>query len=221
MKLTKEEELLNYVVLHSFDYPQEIGLLTGQMGLIIMVTRYARKRGLPVLDEVADCLFDNVVRQASAMREIDFASGLSGICWGVEFLTQNGIIPDTGQNLCGDMDNLITERDVDSYHDYSLETGLLGLWHYVWSRIQGNMQSSLELPFSESYLDSWVGILEKTPEKFPENALSNIRSAINGELKPTPLVVKPFIKPGIRLDSGNISLGTGLAGYIESEYLRP
>ena len=219
MKLTKEEELLNYVVLHSFDYPQEIGLLTGQMGLIIVVTRYAREKGLPVLDEVADCLFDNVVRQASAMREIGFASGLSGICWGVEYLTQHGIIPDAGQNICGELDNLIARIDVESFPDYSLETGLLGLWHYVWSRIQGNMQASLELPFADSYLNGWINVLGRRPDKFPKKALINLRSALDGKLNHVPLAIKPFIKTNIEPDLRNLSLATGLAGYVESEYL--
>ena len=66
MRLTKEEELLNYLILHSFDYPDEIGLLSGQMGHIIVITRYARQKNHIVLDEVADCLFENVVSSVAS-----------------------------------------------------------------------------------------------------------------------------------------------------------
>lgn len=219
MRLTKEEELLNYLILHSFDYPDEIGLLSGQMGHIIVITRYARQKNHIVLDEVADCLFENVVSRVSSMRDFGFASGISGICWGVEYLTQHGIITDTGQNICGELDNLIARIDVESFRDYSLETGLLGLWHYVWSRIQGNMQASLELPFADSYLKGWINVLGRRPDKFPKKALINLRSALDGKLNHVPLAIRPFIKTNIGPDLRNLSLATGLAGYVESEYL--
>lgn len=218
-KFTRQEKLLNLLILHSADCPSCVGLLTGQMGIVLTIARYARIKGMAELETIADTLLENVLARAASLRNIGFASGLSGICWGIEYLIQHGILPGSGDEICKKVDNHIMKNKISNMDDLSLETGTLGLWYYVWARIQGNLREMQPLPFSKEYLSDWFDFLTVHHDKFPAGASDRLYSAMNGHLIEEELNINQFIKRSRKLNENDLSLSTGVAGYIETHYL--
>lgn len=220
VKFSKAESFVNRLILHSLDNPENIGLLYGQTGIIIVLANYARQKNRFRIEEIADTLYDNVIKNAHTMHNIGFASGLSGICWGIEYLVQHGILEGPAHDICENVDIAIVEKlQLKKNSDLSLETGLLGLWHYTWARIQGNMLAGLNLPFPEEYLDEWHKILVDNTEAFPREADKRLIGAMQGELYHDELSVRPFINNLNKLLINDISLRNGIAGYISLKYL--
>lgn len=218
----ERERLFNYMVVHSMDHPSSIGLLTGQMGVVITITHYARKYGGRQLDNIADSLLSNILKTLPSMRDISFSSGLSGFCWGIEYLVQKGILPESADEICKKADGFICKTEISNINDFSLETGLLGLWNYIIARSIGNFKNHLKSPFPEDYLQSWADLIYRIPQEFPSDAPKIISSIIEQDIHLealTDLSVKEFVNPACTPDTHDISLGTGIAGYIEYKYL--
>lgn len=215
------EQLISQLVLNSDNRPENIGLLYGQMGFSIVIARYAREYNAIQLETASDFLFRNVANRVANLRDVSFGYGLSGICWGIEYLVQNGIMPGPANELIGDYDTRIMAYDVRRMSDFSLETGLSGLWMYVWARIQGNMLSTLQLPFDEIYLKDWTDVLAKNTDKFPPDSLANLRYALRGKLNVAPLSLHGFVSDVKHREQlkTDLSLRSGLAGYITKKYL--
>lgn len=216
----KEERLLNRLVLGSIDMENKIGLLTGQMGIIIVLALYARHKKKPFLEEAADYLFDNMVNKLNCSYGIGLASGIAGINWGVEFLVQKGLMPGSADDLCKNLDEYIILNDIFYMTDFSLDNGLLGLWYSIWSRIQGNLIAGLPLPFNERYLDNWEIVLKNNKEKFPAQALNRLKDARLGVCYFEQAEINKFIELPTELDQKNLSLKNGIAGYIYMNYLK-
>lgn len=218
-KFSRRDDLVNRLVLHSLDNGDNPGLFGGQMGFIAVLAHYASLKKRPELDMVADRLLGNVLDNVPRLRDASFAYGLGGICWGLEYLAQNGLMPGPAHGLCGDVDAFIGGHPVGHTDDFSLATGAPGLWHYVWARIQGNMLDGRQPPFSGAYLDSWLGLIGRNEAAFPEGSALRLRAAIDGRLIHEALDLKPFIQLPPRLDLEDTSLRSGIAGYIELKYL--
>lgn len=219
VKLTREENFLNRLALHSLDAPDRIGLLTGQMGIIVVLAQYARKKHKPEVEEIADVLYDNVIKRVATMRDISFASGLSGICWGIEYLVQHGILEGPAEEICKDADAVIAEADITKMKSQTLESGTYGLWQYVWARLQGNLMAGLPLPFSSEYLQSWELYIRENASLFPQGEADRLTLAMNGELQYRELSPKPFVSDMKELLLNDVTLQKGVAGYIELKYL--
>ena len=219
-RFIRHEVLLNRLVLHSMDNPDAVGLLAGQTGVLITIARYARATGMSELETVADALFENVSAKASRMREISFAYGLSGICWGVEYLAQSGIMPGPADEICSAIDGHIMKHPLEAVEGFSLETGLGGLWQYVRARIQGNLKAGLSLPFPPEYLAGWQKILETDPENFPPESARWLMNAMRGEpVEFSELNIADFVKLPRNPDPRDLSLRSGIAGQLELRYL--
>lgn len=104
-------------------------------------------------------LVDSVMDQLTTTVSIDFANGLSGIGWGIEYLIQNNYMKGCGADILQNLDERIMQFDVTRFKDWSLEKGLLGILHYVLYHLQGANKSGSSV-FDDSYLDSWKSVLE-------------------------------------------------------------
>ena len=156
---TKEEKMLNHLILHANDVPNAIGLLDGKMGIALVLAHYARCSRKKKIEHAADFLVENVMNQLTTTVSIDFANGLSGIGWGIEYLIQNNYMKGCGADILQDLDERIMQVDVTRIKDWSLEKGLLGILHYVLYHLQGANKSELRV-FDKPYLASWLSILK-------------------------------------------------------------
>ena len=126
---TKEEKMLNHLILHANDVPNAIGLLDGKMGIALVLAHYARCSRKKKIEHAADFLVENVMNQLTTTVSIDFANGLSGIGWGIEYLIQNNYMKGCGADILQDLDERIMQVDVTRIKDWSLEKGLLGIFN--------------------------------------------------------------------------------------------
>lgn len=212
--------LVNRMILHAVNNPDAVGLFYGQMGLTLVIAQIAKQREFSIFETSADFLFDNISKQVGRVPDVSFANGLSGICWGVEYLVTHDLMPGPADDVCSEADSKIMDRDVRRIKDFSLATGALGLWHYVQARICGNLLAKLPLPFDSTYLKDWSALISKNREIFPIGAETWLLSVINGNrCSPIELSVLPYVRPHRSVPVGDLSLHSGLAGYIAALYL--
>lgn len=206
---TKEEKMLNHLILHANDVPNAIGLLDGKMGIALVLAHYARCSRKKKIEHAADFLVENVMNQLTTTVSIDFANGLSGIGWGIEYLIQNNYMRGCGADILQDLDERIMQVDVTRIKDWSLEKGLLGILHYVLYHLQGANKSELRV-FDKPYLASWLSILKDNEDlhKLLQKGLDKEKDFYKSDLH-------IFIKQQSRVDTKKLSLGNGLAGKIE------
>lgn len=206
---TKEEKMLNHLILHANDVPNAIGLLDGKMGIALVLAHYARCSRKKKIEHAADFLVENVMNQLTTTVSIDFANGLSGIGWGIEYLIQNNYMKGCGADILQDLDERIMQVDVTRIKDWSLEKGLLGILHYVLYHLQGANKSELRV-FDKPYLASWLSILKDNEDlhKLLQKGLDKEKDFYKSDLH-------IFIKQQSRVDTKKLSLENGLAGKIE------
>lgn len=206
---TKEEKMLNRLILHANDVPSAIGLLDGKMGIALVLAHYARCRKKKNIEHAADFLVESVMNQLTTTVSIDFANGLSGIGWGIEYLIQNNYMKGCGADILQNLDEKIMQFDVTRIKDWSLEKGLLGILHYVFYHLQGANKSGSSV-FDSSYLGFWKSVLEDN-----ELLYNQLQKGLHKETefyKPDLLM---FIKQQSRVDAKKLSLREGLAGRLE------
>lgn len=190
------------------------GLLIGKMGTLSVITTYAHYYNRLEFDNVSDVLFDYIANQSASMSNVDFANGLTGIAWGIEYLVQNGFMPGSGDMICGHLDAVIMQYDVKRVKDYSLDTGLLGIWHYVQARMKGNLLNNLPMPFDKDYLRDWVQVIRDSSGRLQ---FDNVNISESGDILPSlayQMNLSRFTHAQISDNSNNLSLLNGLAGYI-------
>lgn len=206
---TKEEKMLNHLILHANDVPNAIGLLDGKMGIALVLAHYARYSRKKEIEHAADFLVENVMNQLTTTTSIEFANGLSGIGWGIEYLIQNNYMKGCGADILQDIDERIMQVDVTRIKDWSLEKGLLGILHYVFYHLQGVNKSGSTV-FDDSYLTSWESVLEDK-----ELLYNQLQKGIHKEVDFYKPDLRMFIKQQSRVDTKRLSLKDGLAGKLE------
>lgn len=206
---TKEEKMLNHLILHANDVPNAIGLLDGKMGIALVLAHYARCSRKKKIEHAADFLVENVMNQLTTTVSIDFANGLSGIGWGIEYLIQNNYMKGRGADILQNIDERIMQFDVTRFKDWSLEKGLLGILHYVLYHLQGANKSGSSV-FDDSYLDSWKSVLEDN-----ELLYNQLQKGLHKEVDFYKPNLRMFIKQQSRVDTKRLSLKDGIAGKLE------
>ena len=218
--ISHSEQLVYKLILHSYDSPESIGLLTGQMGIVITLARCFRQFQLPSLEPVIDYLFDNIAHRVAYVNDIGFSSGITGIGWGVEYLVQHKIMPGPANDLIGDIDDQVMCINVNRVKDFSLDNGVLGLWHYICARIQGNLIAGLPVPFDNRFIDDWKELIRSNQKKMPVNSMERLLSMQNQHFYYDELNVCQFVQSMNNQPQEDYSLYSGLAGYIEQKYLK-
>ena len=206
---TKEEKMLNHLILHANDVPNAIGLLDGKMGIALVLAHYARCSRKKKIEHAADFLVENVMNQLTTTVSIDFANGLSGIGWGIEYLIQNNYMKGRGADILQNIDERIMQFDVTRFKDWSLEKGLLGILHYVLYHLQGANKSGSSV-FDDSYLASWKSVLEDN-----ELLYNQLQKGLHKEVDFYKPNLRMFIKQQSRVDTKRLSLKDGIAGKLE------
>lgn len=151
MDLTLKECIVHWILLRS-SMEEEIGLFHGKMGLVLFFSHYFKHNGHPVYEDIANELMDELGEKIHSELPIGFSWGLSGIGWGIEYLLQNNFFEGDSLELCEEIDKKIIASDPRTITDFSLETGLEGLLHYILMHIKGIINQHSELPFNEIYL---------------------------------------------------------------------
>ena len=146
LKDIADKEILTSLFLDDYS------LMNGQMGITIFFALLSRVTMNHWYEEFADELLENICNNISILLPIDFAHGLCGIGWGIEFLKYQGFIEGDTDEILSEIDMAVMERDVRRINDVSLKTGLTGIQAYVSSRINSTRKNSDFKPFEASYI---------------------------------------------------------------------
>jgi len=229
MKLSLEQHIIHQLLLRS-SLGKEVGLYHGKMGLILCFVHYFRHSGLKVYDDVAGELMDELKAEINTELPVGFASGLSGVGWGVEYLIQNGFAEgDDSLQVCKSIDEKIMEKDPHRIKDYSLDNGLEGILHYVLAHCKGVIAQRQQAPFDGAYLRNLYKAIISIPKEAELSesfkSLSNAFTAYY-EKKTAPdytFQLLSIIEVGKiekdKLNSTLLGLKKGLAGYLLNEIL--
>lgn len=153
------KEIADNELLRSLFY-SDLSLLNGKMGASIFFAQLSRVCDNHWYEDFADELLENVCQNISSQLPVNFAKGLCGIGWGIEFLKYKGFIADDTDEILVDIDNAVMERDVRRITDISLETGLSGIAAYVESRLSTKRTNLGYQPFDSIYLSDLATAIE-------------------------------------------------------------
>lgn len=116
------------------------GLLNGKAGMAIvnyLAARYTgdeqfREKGLALLNEIADAI--------DTIQQLDFATGIAGIGWAIEWLAQEQLLTDTNTDeILGDIDDtLYLSVSFGPQCSMSVLTGVAGRLAYFLKRSAGS-----------------------------------------------------------------------------------
>lgn len=221
-KFSQEQKLLHHLVLHSNDV-FSTGLLGGQLGIALVLAKYAKAKKMKPLVTVSDFLLDQIFDHLNANMPLDFASGLCGIGWSVEFLLQCKYRKGNSLDICEAIDQKMMMSRVAYMDDLSLETGLEGWLHYLLAHLQGTAANGN--PFSKEYLAEWhhkLAFIKQSQvtisESFEQLIDIFMRMYHTGEWS-YEFNLSGFVNPSIKLNRRLLGLKDGVAGYIEKNYL--
>lgn len=165
------ERITHHLMLNAYFNP-DLGLFHGQMGTVLAMSEYSKYANNEVYFDVASCLLDNIAGKMHKNLLFSFASGLSGIGWGIEYLIQSGFVEGESVEICEEIDWKIMETDPRRILDFSLDTGFEGLLHYVIYHLQGAMKQNTELPFDDRYLSDIYAICSLLKERIKNTSIS-------------------------------------------------
>ncbi len=151
---SKEEILLNLVERITHNIPENIGLINGQMGIIIFFYHYASFSENKNYIELSDKMLKNLLKNIKSDMSYCFISGLCGIGWGVEYLYQNGFIDTDTSKMLAYIDKKVMEIDPFRCENIDRDYGLGGIVLYLLARLYTIHNQNLENPFDDSYLSN-------------------------------------------------------------------
>lgn len=147
------------------------GLQDGKTGAAIFFFNCARKTEEDVYENLANCLLDNLFDNLSDKKSLEFAKGLCGIGWGIEYLLQHGFVEGDANEVLSDIDiYVINEICFQHMTGLNLDWGVIGLGRYILMRLRSTWQyedthTSLALKENLIYLIDWLGeLMQKSSE---------------------------------------------------------
>lgn len=178
--ISLNEKILSFLIVN-YRYASGIGLMHGKMGGVLFFLLYARYTGITVYEQYAEILMEDIYREINEVTPIDFATGLCGIGWGMEFLIQNKLIIGDSDEILADIDNKIMEHSPLRIKDYSMEKGLGGILFYVNTRIKSYER---KMPFDVRYLAELKMKIEtlSVVDHFVYEQISDFRNIMAGHV---------------------------------------
>jgi len=98
--------IANVLILNA-SFISDLGLLTGKFGIAVFFYHYSRYSGNKLFEDYADELIDEIYGEIHAGCPVDFASGLMGIGWGIEYLVNERFLEADTDQVLKDIDGIV------------------------------------------------------------------------------------------------------------------
>ena len=167
------DRIAHALMLKSF-FLNDAGLFEGQMGIVLALSEYSRKKEEDAFFDFSFDLLENILLKVNKGLTFSLSNGLAGIGWGIEYLIQNKFVEGSGVEICDEIDKKIMEVDPRRIFDLSLNTGFEGLLHYIIYHLQGALNTNTEfgLPFDDRYLSDLYKICKMLNERIQDLSIS-------------------------------------------------
>ncbi len=149
------QRIINHLIINS-SFLDSLGLFYGKTGIVIFFYQLFRYSNNSLYEKFSGELLDEIIEEIHDQLPINFENGYLGIGWAIEYLLQQKFISGSTNEILHEIDNKIMERDILRISDFSLNTGLEGIYNYVLYRLKNN--SSLNVPFDKTYLNNLYNI---------------------------------------------------------------
>lgn len=216
MTFTTEQNLLHQVVLHANDVPAR-SLFGGQMGIVLVLSEYARLRKLRPLRTAINFLLDQILSNLSTEMPLTFADGLTGIGWGVEYLLQNKFQRGSGVGICEAIDQKLMQQNILRQTNLTLDTGVEGWLHYIIAHLQGALREGKQA-FDAAYLHNVGTVCQHLLQQDIAPSLYSLCAAYLQMLDGQPVSyhfdLRPFVSPDIKRSTTQLGLHNGMAGLL-------
>jgi glycosyltransferase involved in cell wall biosynthesis len=133
---------------------QDIGLLKGRMGLAIFLFHYAQFSEQEQYTALAEKTLEELLKDIKADTHYSFATGLSGIGWGIEYLHRRGFVEGDTSEILEDFDKKVMEVNPLRAFNLSRDYGLGGIVLYLLARLYTIEVEGNKNPFDSEYLAS-------------------------------------------------------------------
>jgi len=161
---TIEEEIIHHLMMQTACNKRN-GLLYGRMGIVLAFFELGKYLNNVVYTDFAYELKNSILKKVNDTVPLDFATGLCGIGWGLEYIMQNQLTSSDNKEICILIDQKIMMLNMRRITDFSFETGLEGFLHYILSRIKGTVMRQTPNPFDEFFLKDVVSQLQSLPDE--------------------------------------------------------
>lgn len=101
------------VLLLNASFTDNPGLLNGKMGIAIFLYHYAQQTGIEIYETYAGELIDEIYEMISTQTSVNFADGLTGIGWGIEYLVRSGFIETDTDEALAEIDKAVYKSNLD------------------------------------------------------------------------------------------------------------
>lgn len=120
------------VLLLNASFIKNLGLLNGKMGIALFFYHYSIYTKKSVYKDFAKELISEIIQEITTETPVDFANGLTGIGWGIEYLLKKGFVISESEVALTDIDKtiyltflkkpliLVNNEDICSYGLYFL-----------------------------------------------------------------------------------------------------
>lgn len=218
---TLEQSIIHHLLLKSH-FIKEPGLFFGKIGVAIAFFDYGQKMNNKIFIDHGNELIDGILDGIDHKVALDFATGLAGIAWGVEYLVQNQYVEGDSNAICADLDKKIMQINIRRISDVSIETGLEGLLHYVLARMKGAMSQNNPVGFDSCFLGDIKSCIDNLSEEKISSDLQNLmiqfssfivnRLDISYRLWPESFYIGSMTESNI--EDNQLGLRKGLAGWL-------
>lgn len=130
---TRLRKITDYLLLKSL-YVQDVGLFHGKMGVVLALYAHAKRYQDDLIEEYAWDLLQQVYDGVHTDMPLGLENGLAGIGYGTTLLYGHGWVDCDLNDILSDIDAKIMERDPRRLTDYSVRSGIKGLWLYLRER---------------------------------------------------------------------------------------
>lgn len=146
--------IINRLVLNA-SFINNLGLYHGKMGIAIFFAYYAKYTQNTLYENFTYDLIEEIYEDIHTEYPVNLENGLCGIGWGILYLLQNSLIQGEPDEILSVVDQKIMERNVLRMTDFSVETGLAGMYAYIQKRIKYNRSIGGSQPFDKQYWEDW------------------------------------------------------------------
>lgn len=170
MNITLKKKIVpinQHIILNAFNL-NDPGLFRGKMGIILYFYIFSRYHNEQIYEDFASELLLDLFGEINTQIPFFLDDGLCGIGWGIEFLVQHNYIPGETNEILSDADQYIMQIDPMRLVDDKMDKGLLGLVHYVTTRLT-SMARNHTIPFDPGYLKSLYNIIVEKEQISPRN----------------------------------------------------
>ena len=130
------QRIANMLLLNG-SFINNLGLLNGKMGIAIFFYQYSRFTNNKVYLDFAGQLIDEIYEEIYYGMSADFANGLTGIGWGIEYLIKNGFVEADRDETLKEIDNGVFGASLGMPVMISDQNDILGFGLYYLTRLYG------------------------------------------------------------------------------------